>query len=376
MIAATASSVDQSSGREIERLTGRELADGWIVGEILARGKHSSGGCFSVGYSVSCPDGRLGFLKALDFSSALEDPVALESMLSGYNFECDLLKACKEAKLSRVVLPLGYGTIDAPSEPLRKIYYILLERADGNIRDRLVTMNSPDFGWCFGVLRHAALGLHQLHGRNIFHQDVKPSNVLIFESLMCAKLADFGRSHCGALKAPHEGYQVPGALSYAPPEQLYDFQLVDRTEARRAADLYLLGSLLYFFFCGYPLTAQTVEHLKVEHWPHIVAKQPVFWSGQFNDVLPYYRDAYRIVIDDFEHHTHAALRDFGADGCKDDVCAILKMMTEPDPRQRGHYADRRAKNMSDYGLQRFISFFVRMEQTLNMKKKINAKRAA
>ena len=53
-------------------LCGVELDGGWKVEEMVSKNAHDTGGKFSICYRVSNQDGRLGFLKALDFSAAFE----------------------------------------------------------------------------------------------------------------------------------------------------------------------------------------------------------------------------------------------------------------------------------------------------------------
>jgi eukaryotic-like serine/threonine-protein kinase len=74
---------------------------------------------------------------------------------AAYNFERDLLERCKGEKLTRVVLALGHGAIDAPTEPLKKIFYLIFELADGNVRDRIAKADC-DAIWYMNVLRHTA----------------------------------------------------------------------------------------------------------------------------------------------------------------------------------------------------------------------------
>src|SRR5690606_6598666 len=106
-----------------------------------------------------------------------------------------------------------------------------------------------------------------------------------------SKLADLGRAHCKTIEAPHDILAMPGARSYAPPEQLYGFSIGDRIRARAAADLYLVGSMAHFLFTGLMLTPQVVERLRAEHRPPVLAKDDGGWRGYFEDVLPYVRNA-------------------------------------------------------------------------------------
>lgn len=136
---------------------------------------------------------------------------------------------------------------------------------------------------------------------------------------------------------------------YAPPEQLYDTAVLDRAAYRRAGDLYLFGSMIFFFVTGQPITPQIVSLLHVDHRPGV-------WSGKFEDVLPYWRDAYGRVVGDFK----ATLKsDVGA--ARTELLAstveLLKCATEPDVRHRGHPSARRSLNTSPYDMQRFVSAF-------------------
>ena len=123
--------------RPAECLVGLDLPDGWHVDSIIYRPPTSTGGKFSVGYHVTNADGKNAYLKALDFSSAFNEPDpprALQPMVSAYNFERDLLAKCRERKLRRVVIPLSDGTVQAPGNfgQLGKVSYIIFELAAGD----------------------------------------------------------------------------------------------------------------------------------------------------------------------------------------------------------------------------------------------------
>ena len=70
--------------------------------------------------------------------------------------------------------------------------------------------------WRFFVLHQTALALLQLHQQSIAHQDVKPSNVLLFGADKL-KLGDLGRSSLRGKPAPHDAMHVAGAWNYEPP---------------------------------------------------------------------------------------------------------------------------------------------------------------
>src|ERR1044071_6298896 len=85
--------------RAAQRRVGLSLPEGWrVVAAVeVPKGEGESAGSFGRGYVVEAADGRRGFLKALDYSSAFKQPEpsrALEAMTRAYNFERDLLARC------------------------------------------------------------------------------------------------------------------------------------------------------------------------------------------------------------------------------------------------------------------------------------------
>ena len=76
-------------------------------------------------------------MKAFDFEEALrsEDPLrAVEELSKTFNFERDLLKICQEAKMTKIVRVLGDGFVPHVNAPLGRVFYLLFELADGDLR--------------------------------------------------------------------------------------------------------------------------------------------------------------------------------------------------------------------------------------------------
>ncbi len=185
------------------KLEGLELDDGWIVDARIGASADATGGQFSCGYPVQKRDGSKVFLKALDFSRALRSPdpaSALQSLTEAYNFERNLLRQCKQRRMDRIVSAIADGKITVNESYLGVVQYLIFEHAESDLRLHLNSMDKIETAWKLRSLHHIATGLKQLHGSDIAHQDLKPSNVLVFNDDLgdTSKLADLG---CASVKA-------------------------------------------------------------------------------------------------------------------------------------------------------------------------------
>jgi eukaryotic-like serine/threonine-protein kinase len=180
-----------------EQLLGLTLDKDWKVIEKIATPPGATGGYFSVCYIVEAKDGTKAFLKALDFSKALEeaDPARfLQAMTEAYNFERDLLAKCNESKMDRVLKAIGDGSVRIPEAgAVGAVQYLIFELADKDVRLHLALSKAIDTAWKLRCLHHVATGLLQLHLVGIAHQDLKPSNVLVFDE-KSSKVGDLGRA--------------------------------------------------------------------------------------------------------------------------------------------------------------------------------------
>lgn len=96
--------------------------------------------------------------------------------------------------------------------------FIMFELADGDVRKVIAKASQIDDAWRFNVLHDVAVGLQQLHSKKIAHQDLKPSNVLLFDAeKRGAKIGDLGRASIMGTGASHDQMTIAGAKSYAPP---------------------------------------------------------------------------------------------------------------------------------------------------------------
>lgn len=326
------------------RLEGVTLDSGWIIGERVSRLDGQTGGMFSVGYRTShTSTSATAFLKALDFSRALQEEnqlEAIEKSVNAFRFEQDLLSLCAERKMSKVVRALDSGYIKIDGTPLGRVPYLLFEPADGDIRKAISGFECIRLSWVLTILHQVALGLEQLHYAQIAHQDLKPSNVLAFEG-GAFKVADLG---CASRKdggGPRDSLPVAGGLSVAPPEMLYGEKNPDWVVSRVACDLYSLGSLMVFLLAGASMNAVVRGYIPED-------KQFISWRGTYREVLPFVIDAYAQALDDIQ----ASLDPDWADS----LMPIIRQLCEPDPHRRG---DPRARGRSQdqYDVRKYVSRF-------------------
>lgn len=121
--------MEQKSTIPAECLAGLTVENGWYVNKMIQRSPHSTGGNFSSGYEVE-KDGKKAYLKAVDFSRALQNSdmlKELEIQLKIFNFEKELLELCKNENLHKVVVPIDSGKIEVPGFPpiLNVVHYII-----------------------------------------------------------------------------------------------------------------------------------------------------------------------------------------------------------------------------------------------------------
>ena len=148
-----------------ESLTGLNLDGGWHVDKRSDKTPKGTGGYTSVSYLVSNKKGDKAFLKALDFSAALQSDDLSRSLFeltSAYEHERTLLYQCKDKRLRRVVVPLADGVAEVSGiafGQLNRVPYLIFPMATGNIRSEMEKWKSFDLAFALRALHHSALGL-------------------------------------------------------------------------------------------------------------------------------------------------------------------------------------------------------------------------
>lgn len=326
----------------VHALVGKTLKSGWKVTEKASFKPGSTGGNFSVCYLAE-KGNQKGFLKAINILAFLREDVdlleAMTEMLNTYNFEKEILSRCNEKNLSKVSRLLDASFENIPGFMVPNVYYMIFEKADGDVRNHLNFTTMIDDAWKLRSLHNIATGIRQLHGIEISHQDVKPSNVFVFDKVV-SKVGDLGRALCETLSSPHATMNFAGDPRYAPPEVFHRFVLPDWKDKVFAIDCYLLGSMGCFYFTGQSMTALLSQ--KINPSINIL-------SLNFENALTYWIKAFDEVLEVIRDHTKN-IED------QDRFIEAIRMLCFPDPRSRGHY-----KNIKEAGnnfqLERFVEIF-------------------
>ena len=333
-------------------LEGLSVGSGWKVEKYLPRKVGQTGGNFSFAYLVSKGPDR-GFMKAFDFSAAFETPdvlVQLQNLTTAYNYEKDILIHCKEKRLKSVVIAVEYGDVLVPNydQMSGRVFFLIFELADGDVRGQAHEDQRFDILWSAKVIRGVTLGLYQLHNNKIAHQDVKPSNVLLFKG--SSRVADFGRASRRGYPALHDELQIAGDRTYAPPEQLYGHIHPDFTTCRFGCDMYMLGTLIAFLLTGINMKSHLFSYLDTEfHYNN--------WGGTYHDVLPYLERAFADVMRDVNAEIDMDVIPEAADW--------IKELCNPDLAKRGH--PRGVGKLNQYSLQRYETMSLQLVRLVELR---------
>jgi serine/threonine protein kinase len=317
-----------------EQLQGMTLKD-WYVKEMLVRPPDLTGGYYSVQYIVT-KDGKDAFLKAFDLKRILEhDPghtplTGLLEMTTAFQFERNTLHTAMG--MDRVIDVLDDGDVYIePGNPFSVVPYIIMEKADADVNQHLKDVNNVTVARRLHLLHHVAIGMMQLHGGEIVHQDLKPSNIVVWEKGI-AKVADLGKCSIFGTANANDYNPFAGDLHYAPPETLYGHLDPDWKRRRYPIDLYLFGSIIVFLFTQASMSSLMLyQFLAEEHRPKLFWQGK--WGGTFLEAMPYLENAFAQSVAEFEQRLPPP-----SNPRRDYRPALVKMVREmchPDPEQRG-----------------------------------------
>lgn len=320
-------------------LVGKTIGD-WKVMEKYAapdKSKGETGGNFSVCYKVE-RDGKQAFMKVLDYAkitmnsgaTPAQVPIIMQRATEQFNYEKQLSIYCQERHVSKVVYFIDSGDVSFDNYLINgAVSFIVYEMADGDVRkvfdfSRKVELSAriKSLSAKLKSLHDVSVGLSQLHGNDISHQDIKPSNVLSFSSE--SKIGDLGRSLCfdDDVKCPYP-FRFNGDRTYAAPEVFFpDFS--SSKEALYQIDNFMLGGLITFY-----LTNVSFNLLMESHLPEPLKYLKYKQTQNYALVLPDIINAYQQSLKDIE--AEIPLKEV-----KDGIIHIISYLCNPDPSRRGH----------------------------------------
>ncbi len=352
--------------QEVQKLpTVRELAGFTVMGQweltgLLHDGPQESGGNFGVGYvAVDKASGLKRFVKAVDFRSRLHNPSQLAQLLQSAQFEVAAHKAC--VRMSKVVRMVAHGSLlfKLPQNAGEYNFLCLvLELGEGDIKGHVDFRPDRSPYWKLWVLREIALAAVQIERGNLAHNDIKPSNVIRFPSKgdkHDIKLGDVGRVVTKAGLGPFDNMHWAGDPRHRPIETIYGWREPEWQNRRTAADAFMLGNLACFLFVGVSLTERVVNSLPPEY-------RPGTYQGAYRDILDIVRHVWSTVLND---QISPAL----PTEIRDELCNILRWLTEPDPALRGEPTARRRGTV---GLDKIQSHFERLAQRAQIHERVRS----
>jgi serine/threonine protein kinase len=321
------------------RLLGKKIGK-WLVCAKKIKTQEDNSGFFSSCYEVEDETGKKAFLKAFNYHYAFKSGMSMDNlkwMSENFTYERDLLEYCRDHRMKRVVTAMDSGEYIERGE--LPVPYLVFELAEGNIKS-FKNMNHPGIAWKLELFHGALVGLFQLHKAKIVHQDIKPSNILIFGNNV-SKISDLGT----ATRLDKPSNWDRGDLRYAPIELLYSYYSTNWDTRRYGADLFMMGGILCFLLVGAKFLQLILAKIPNDKIPFYG------YGGTFEEVRPLLLEAY-----------HDALRDLKCE-IPVKICAdlleVLGELTHPIPEDRGN-PKRLQRVHQQYSLQRYISVIDRL----------------
>ena len=170
-------------------------------------------------------------------------------------------------KEARIVMELRHKNITPiyEVEEQNNRIYMVMEFVEGqNLREYARAHGKLPVNTALQITRDVLAGLAYASLRNIFHRDMKLSNVLL-ASAGTAMIVDFGL----AVDTESDENSGPRSIDYAALER---FTRVRKTDPR--SDTFFVGCMLYQMLCGVPPMDETADRLKRMS------------SNRFTDIVP------------------------------------------------------------------------------------------
>jgi serine/threonine protein kinase len=336
----------QTISNAAENLEGTLLDTGWKVVKRIPKGDNSTGSFFSVCYLVE-KNGETCFLKAFDFAKFFSIAPGkrvvdvISDMSTAFRYERDLSELCQNSRITKVAFVKESGEQYVANYTISFVPYLIFDLAEGDVRNKLSIAKKIDNAWKLNSLHSIAVGLKQLHAIGVSHQDLKPSNILIFDNN--SKIGDLGRSISATLDSPFRSLPFSGDYNYAPPEILYGEIEPNLFKRTYLSDCYLLGSMIMFYFTGVGMSAAIKGNLSYNiSWEQ--------WQGSFDDVKHYLLQSFEICIAWLQTILQVEM----SPQLATEITDVVKGLCYPLPEKRGHPKNL-GSSTTNYNLERYVS---------------------
>src|SRR5262249_23682579 len=120
--------------------------------------------------------------------------------------------------------------------------FIAMAFIEGQSLDKHLENGSLDITEALDIARQVAEGLHEAHGLEIVHRDIKPGNIMLSPKgggRTRVTIMDFGLAQLAHHSKITRKETIVGTIAYMSPEQTYS------AEIDRRSDIWSLGVLLY-----------------------------------------------------------------------------------------------------------------------------------
>ncbi|HEY7423356.1 MAG TPA: protein kinase [Gemmataceae bacterium] len=152
----------------------------------------------------------------------------------------------REARAAAAVCHEHVVTIHAVAEVKGLPYLVMQFVAGMSLQDRLERRGPLNLDEILRIGMQTAQGLAAAHAQGLVHRDIKPANILLENGVERVKITDFGLARAGKDASITQSGVVVGTPQYMAPEQARGEAVDPR------ADLFSLGSVLYFMCTGQP----------------------------------------------------------------------------------------------------------------------------
>lgn len=280
--------------------------------------EHSKGGNSSVCIIVDPNDDTESVVKFSKFNvqevlSAKQLRALSDGQRRSYQFhrkrnarfeqELNALEIAKNSNFLNIVAIKFSGEIVNKSDG--KVFpYFVMEKADSDLKDFILQNPELDVSDRLAICIDIMKAVKELHGKTIYHRDIKPDNILLFNKsysdIKSWKLSDLGLVHNGLREGTLDGVgERIGPYGWLSPEAMNKF-LTEKTQLKfdckidNCSDIFQLGKVFWFVFQGnVPIGQLQLEDFRLDF------SEKKFLFNTLKSMLEYSKSR-RLLMSDLE----------------------------------------------------------------------------